>query len=319
MGVQSDHSRMVAFAYSAIALAASCSDGSSSDRGLELYSVTVIGKGSLLSKITAQGLFTVQDPGRGSDSIVVFKNVSGTDWGGAYQLRADVGGMKISLMPWLCPMLSEAPQAIEAGIAVTETRLIELNDDGVFWTNGRYGQSFPTTCDWYTSRASGRGVSERQDGPSLCTEADRKETTLSFESSNGRALATPEVCVAYRGAFGNGTVALSITNQHAPAGEDGFILFLEHCLEPNEAIPLKVDASEFLASDCPFETAALRVGDYSDGRPKVIPLAEGSWNIRSASTDRSGRHVSDVDLVFGTGAMRVHVQGYIDLPQTMTE
>lgn len=290
--------------------------------------VTVLGPLGLLQALQASRFDHVRtDVSPSGEGVALFRSPVSADWNSTFSL-ATAGAQipsRVALRPWLCPRISEAGDTARSGTAVTEQRTIEIDDQGRFWTNGRFGEAFPTVCSWTASNTSGRGESAIQDGPCLCVEDGRRKTLVDVRDAQGNVVFRPESCVARFGATqaapsGSVVNVALVRDLNGPDGS-AFVLALTHCLQVGQAPPFDVTAADFrsLQATCPLEGAAFDVGEVtSGGKPGSLTLVSGVWHVGAASPARDGAHVSDLDLTFTDAAARVYVvKGHVELPQIL--
>lgn len=208
-----------------------------------------------------------------------------------------------------------AEMAVEAGYSAIERRIVEVDQEGRLWTNGRLGYGFPTSCQWSTSPQSGQTIYARQDGPSLCAEDSRSATRVELLDESGTAVAEPEVCVAVLSQR-ESSLLVSLTLQRTSLnGSDlPFDVELVHCIERDFEPPFTLNGQDIVDSTCPDGKAVLLVGE--PGSQDVGAVESGTWRISELSTARDGRQRGVLDLKFRVPTRGVYwVRGAVDLPQ----
>lgn len=288
-------------------------------RAARRMEVTVIGPADLLSEIEASAVRTQLANGReGADSGGRFAIDASEDWNDEIRLSVPSRQAEVRIRPWLCAGIPDTEQAVNSGFTVTERQTIELDGTGRFWTNGRFGQAFERSCGWFTSNRSGSQVAVIQDGPSRCADPERRATRVQVLDEDGHEVATPEVCVAAHGASSSGAIlSLRLTREHGSASGPAFGLYLAHCLSPTDGFPLQLSPESLRSGACPHAEAVLRVGDFANGKPPHFFASAGTWSVRSASRERDGRMMGEVDMTFSDAATGTSytVRGPFDLPE----
>jgi hypothetical protein len=278
--------------------------------------VTVLGTELGLARLHARGLTATAGASTGTPELATMFSVSLPEWDREVRISADGVGADLVIAPWLCRSLPEAEAASKSGETATESRIVELDDIGErFWTNGKLGEGFPTTCSWSTSLRAGQVVAARQDGVSHCSDSERLRTKVEVTDATGRTVGMPDVCVAVLSQKdGFRTTTLTLQRQGNARGEELFGLSLVHCLNGQEDFPFTLQASQLLSATCQWEEAVLELGDAAN-TVRLHPDA-GAWTIVAVGVERDGRQVSVLDLNFGDDSGRhFSVRGNIDLPE----
>jgi hypothetical protein len=255
-----------------------------------------------------------------------YQSVGSADWSSAFTFVNRHGDLtSLTIHPWLCLRRQQAIDSVKNGYSATESRTVELDASGTFWTNGRWGFGFPSECEWFLSPSMFAGTLIPQDGPSFCTEEKRRGTRFEVLDSEGNVLSTPETCAAFVQRVPDDSspveIALSLSLVRTADSAEGvaFTFNMKHCLRADQWPPPFVldDADSWMPDGyCPFNGASLTVGMPVSGKPPVYTLAGGAWNVYAASTDPAGVHVSQVDILLtGSDEKSFTVRGYIELPQ----
>jgi hypothetical protein len=289
-------------------------------RSSRLFRVTVLGQKEVLAGLRTRGFQNIV-PGASigtADEATAFEAYV-NDWSGTFSFaRAVQGAPELVVAPWICGQCTDAEVAANAGDLVTENRIIELDADGRWWTNGRLGLGFPAECSWSLSQQqSGRFVIALQDGPSLCDEDTRKGTQVELLDSSNQVIAHPRVCSAVLSSRElNGVVSIALERDTESAGEQAFTLYLAHCLSDGPVSSFAITATEINASACPSERAGLLIGAVGSSKPSAFKLQNGQWNALTVSRERTGRHLSDIDLTFANAVgVTYRMRGRVDLPE----
>lgn len=287
-----------------------------------IFELTVLGP---IEDLTVQAAATVGEveafAGDGDETAKVFR-AHLRNWASSFILRGvarDAVTSEHDIAPWLCKTLGEAEVVADGGGTVIERRMVEVDANATLWTNGRYGLGFPTTCTWASSSQTMRGVGAIQDGPSLCSEDDRRSTSVEIKV-NDVLVSSPETCVATLSAdVPNGVAALSL-QRGTTTGPDkqAFAFYISRCLDVSLPDGEHVTVEALVNPRCKFDQLELRLGQLADGRPPLLKAEAGAWNLEPTSRDRSARHNSTLDLSFSDSAGNsINVTGRIELPQVL--
>jgi hypothetical protein len=241
-------------------------------------------------------------------------------WGAGMSIYDSLHRTRSFIQPWLCSATLDIGNA-PSGSSFTEKHVVEVDDSGRFWTNGRYGQAFVTSCELTQSASSGRVAATFQDGPSLCDDPERRTTDVRLLNMADTEVGTPQVCVAAVGSIrGRSVLSLALNRDTATNTSEAFSLYLAVCLDalPDDTFSANVTSTAIASSECIDEMASLRVGSINDQRPIPSPAVAGTWEIESASKARDGRMRGKVDMTFSNGGTeRYKVIGTFDLPEVL--
>ena len=288
--------------------------------------ISVLGPASIVESLQTTGLRSVEfAPDPTGMATARYTSLPNSDWTAAFTLRsANAAASELTIQPWLCPRTSEAVLGSETGWTAFERRTVAVDDQGTFWTNGFFGQPFPSVCAHALSANAGGEIDALQDGPCSCTEPARQGTQIEIVDSAGSVISTPASCVARfgmeRAAGFSSQIGLALVRDADGPGGGAFALSLNHCLSPGAVIPIDIAAADILASGCRDEAPWLRVGALTSmGKPKPYKVASGTWRVRSAGPTHQLTHQSDIDLTFvGVDGLGTYsVRGHVALPQIL--
>ncbi len=312
-------------------LADGCDDATPADSGavvrdaasmrprlLYRYELTLLGPIETLTRIVATPLTVKTPPAEGADEPATVYLGEWDDWNQRILLADPLRESEIALRPWICPQMSGAAEAARAGHVVTESRLVEVDAAGQFWTNGRLGAPFTSRCSWATSPSSLSVTDSILDGPCLCAEPERSRTYVEVLDATGRVVSTPEVCYATFGAVADGLVEVGLSRSVDTSTDKAFTLQASHCVAKDASLPAEVTPTSLQNPSCNLEKIVLGLGVRGEDGSGPLGVTDGHWTIRAASPDRRGSHVSDIDLTFAPYAGTAYrVRGRIELPQIL--
>ena len=218
----------------------------------------------------------------------------------------------------------DADRAALGGALATERRLLDVDADGHFWTNGELGDQVLSICQYSAINGSGGDEATFQDGPDLCTDTSRAGTAIQILDGQQNLVSQPVVCAAGFGLSRTPGYAGQIRLQLEKDADDqdgiAFTAAINHCLLAGAAIPTVITSSDMLGSSCPEESVWFQVGT-GDGvnKPRSYPVSAGTWNVQAASPDRTASHTSQIDLTFSSSDRTVTyvVRGVVALPQLL--
>ncbi len=279
-------------------------------------SVTVSGSAEVVSSIeTDMPLADLTSVVNSNDAIAHYSIEGEAAWVHEFKFQA-IQGDPYSLGAWLCPNNADAVDAAARGTPVSEMRAIDVDDAGRFRGNGRYGSPAPTTCKWFLNSNTQVGVAAVQDGPALCAEQSRRNTSV--EVAVGDLVSRDAItCLSRFGKISTGSlVVVQLARSDATNGGLAFELNMSHCLTL-EVSPLTVTYPLTEAPTCPYERAALSIGgSKTTGVEYAQP--RGTWTIDAAGPDRDTIHVSHVDVTFDApNGEVITAKADIELPQVM--
>jgi hypothetical protein len=294
----------------------------------EVTEVTVLGPPELVNGLTAAQM--TRDTGGGASApdgtkTALFRSSSSADWSSTFVFSSSSTASTLNLQPWICPLQPAAIDSVQTGFFATEGRTIEIDASGRFWTNGRVGYPFLSSCTWASSASTGSGIAANQDGPSFCDEALRHDTQIELFDAAGKVVSTPSVCVARFGADNasptGSAINISLIREKDSDQGPAMEIWLYHCLEAGQSAPFDVSADDFarIAKDTRCqEEAIVSVGELGSTKPEALPAVAGSWHVTLVGPARDGRHSSDIDLTFsGTAKTTYFVRGHVELPEVL--
>jgi hypothetical protein len=300
-------------------------DAGPSPISYQVTEVTLRGPAAVVAGVTTTSLDRVNTSLLADGSArALFRSINGTDWTDMFSFTSSSSGSStLSLRPWLCPRVPNAVTASLNGARALEQRLLDVDGDGRFWTNGELGDVVLSTCEYSIGSASGASEATFQDGPDLCADAARTGTQIEVLDAENNVLSRPVVCAAgfglSRSAGYAGQICLVFEKDADDQDGIAFTAGINHCQTAGTTFPAVVTSADMLASRCAEEAVWFQVGVGGVQKPSTYPVSSGTWQIEAASPDRTTSHLSQIDLTFSSedGSVTYSVRGKVALPQLL--